>query len=166
MAATKYTWNQFIGANLDRYTDAPEFELGTIVESAGGKRYRYVRFVDAVTYAQGQVVTLASTGWSVTNDRVGGSDISLVPVGVLHSDNVPTQDQYGWVQISGVASVRCAGAGIAAGDILVAHGTTDGSAAEADYTSVAHADFKTVGIALAAIADGTSGSVLLNIVGA
>lgn len=159
----KFTGPIRIIPNVNAYTDTPQVELGTVAEGANGTKYRYVRFVDSVAYAKGHVVTLASAGWNVTNDRVGGSDIGLVPVGVIHTDTGPAANQYGWVQISGIAQVLCSGTGIAAGDILVVDGTSDGAASEADYTAVAHGDFKTVGIALGTIANGATGDVMLTI---
>lgn len=161
---TVFTGPKRLGPNLDRYTSNPEHELGMVVESAG-KRYRYVRFVDAVTYAKGHVVTIASAGWDVTNDRSGGSDIALIPVGVVHTANAPTTGQYGWVQISGIAEVLVTGAGITAGDRLVASGSVDGAAAEADYAAVTHGDFAIIGTALASIASGSTGNVLLDVAG-
>lgn len=154
-----YKGSVSIGPNLDRYTSAAEYVPGTTVET-DGKCYRYVRFLDATPYAAGHLVTLASTDWGVTNDRSGGSDISLIPVGVCLG--VPTQGQYGWVQVSGIADVLCTGAGIVAGDVLVASSSVDGAAAENSYGTVTHDTFSIAGVALEAISSGTTGKVLLS----
>jgi len=151
------------GVNTARYDSSAQYTLGEIAFGKDGKKYRYVKFVDAVAYAAGHVVTLASaTTWDVTNDRAGGSALANHPV-VGVALGVPTQNQYGWVQIAGIATVLIEGAAVIAGDILVADPTNDGAASEADYTAVAHADFLRVGQAMATIADGATGLVLLQI---
>ncbi len=159
------TGGKRLGVNLERCTDSAEHTLGEIIEGTAGRKYRYVQFKDAVTYVAGHLVTLASASdWAVTNDRAGGSSLAAhIPVGVVFQTVVPTQDQYGWVQISGIASVLHEGAAVAIGDRLVADPTNDGAVSEADYTAVAHLDLLTVGIALAATGDGANGNVLLDL---
>ena len=130
------TGPQQIGANLDRYDTAAMHPLGSVFESERGKAYRYVQFLDAVTYAAGHVVTRgANTAdtWKVTNDRAGGSaqaghEVIGVAIGV------PTQNQFGWVQISGEATVLGT---YAVGDQLKPHATTDGAALVSGYTAAA-----------------------------
>lgn len=142
---------KLIGVNLDRYTDAAEHELGDIYVGRNGKVFRYVRFLDAVTYVAGHVCTRGTTGtnvWNVTNDRVGGSSVAgLEVVGVLHGTNtVPAQNQYGWIQVAG----ECAPGGTyAAGDYVIPHATVDGTAVVSGYTA-AKADFNIFGKALSA----------------
>ena len=153
-----FTGGKSLGPNLNRYTDTPEHELGMCVESLGNE-YRYVRFVDNVAYAPGHVVTLAGTNWEVTNRRSGGSDISLIPVGVCTGS--PSQNQYGWVQTTGIADVLCTGTGIVAGDVLVPSPTVNGAAAENTYGSVTHDTLCILGVALQAISSGSTGKVLL-----
>lgn len=155
-----------LGIDLERCSTAQEHELGLVVEGldAGGLacQYRYVKFLDAVTYVAGHVVGLASaTTWSVTNDRSGGSDLALIPVGVVFQSTVPTQNQYGWVQCSGIATCLIEGAAVVAGDCLVLDGSNDGAISEADYTGVAHVDLRSCAIAMATIADGATGKCLL-----
>mgnify|MGYP000849721882 FL=1 len=153
------------GVDLDLYTSykLPQYELGQVAFGNDGKKYRYVRFLDAVTYAAGQVCCLASaSAWNVSNDVSGGSQLAgNIVVGIALG--APSQNDYGWVQIAGIATVHHEGASVAIGDILVADPSNDGAASEADYTAVAHADFKKVGIALAATADEGNGPVLLEI---
>lgn len=157
-----YTGGKALGPNLNRYTNIPEHTLGECVQS-GQAEYRYVQFVDAVPYAPGHVVCAAGTNWQVTNDRAGGSDLSLIPVGVCIGS--PAQNQYGWVQVTGIADVLVTGSGVAAGDVLVPSGTVDGAAAENQYTSPGHDMLSLVGIALQAIASGNTGKVLLTLPG-
>lgn len=154
------------GVDTTMFTDSAHYTLGEVAIGKDGKKYRYVQFKDAVTYAAGHVCCLASAStWAVSNDVDGGSQLAgTIVVGICLG--VPTANQYGWVQIAGIATVLHEGASIAIGDILVADPSNDGAASEADYTAVAHADFKKVGIALAATGDGENGAVLLEIASA
>lgn len=154
------------GVDTTKFTSSAVYTLGQIAFGKDGKRYRYVQFKDSVTYAAGHVCCLASaSAWEVSNDVSGGSQLTgNIPVGICLG--VPTEDQFGWVQVSGIATVLHEGGSIAIGDILVADPSNDGAASEADYTSVAHADFKRVGTALAATGDGANGAVLLEIASA
>ena len=94
-----------------------------------GKSYKYVQFVDAVTYVVGHVCVWANaTGTAVTNDYAGGSAVSdLFPAGICM--DVMTQNYYGFIQTSGDAEVVCDGS-VAAGEYVVADGAgnTDGTA--------------------------------------
>lgn len=148
-----------IGPNLDLCTTAPQFRLGEVVEGVNGKAYRYVQFVDAVTYAAGHVVCLdsaAANDWKVTND-VSANMAGDHPVGVVFQSTPPTENQYGWVQIAGEATVLMGSAAVIAGDYLKPDDTTDGAADEA--TAGTHENI--LGIALETIADTASGRVLL-----
>jgi hypothetical protein len=148
------------GIDLARYTSVAEYTFGALAFGKDGKSYRYVRFLDAVAYAAGHVVTVAGTGWQVTNDRSGGSaQAGLEAVGVCLG--VPTQDQYGWVQVAGIATVLIEGAAVIAGDRLVTDETNDGAAREINYTTYAAIQERNVGTALATIGDGATGLVLL-----
>lgn len=157
-----------LGVDLERCTDDPEHELGLVVEGKQGDgtwaRYRYVRFLDAVTYVAGHVVTLASaTTWAVSNDRSGGSALAgLMPVGVVFQATVPTQNQYGWVQIAGIANIIAGSSAIIAGDYLKPDASEDGDTDEA----TAGTDENLVGVALATIADNATGRCMLAIRGA
>lgn len=161
-----FTGPRTTGVNLELCTDTQDsgLALGDIIENAG-KRYRYVKFLDAITYVAGHLCTLASAStFNVTNDRSGGSSLAAhIPVGVVFQTTVPTQNQFGWVQISGIAAVLHEGGSVAIGDRLVADPTNDGAVSEADYSAVAHLDLLTVGIALAATGDGVVGNVLLDL---
>lgn len=147
------------GVDTSTYDTNARYTPGEVAFGRDGARYRYVQFVDAVAYAVGQVVTLASADgtWKVTNDRAGGSSLGNVPVGVTLG--APAQNQYGWVQIAGIAEA-VEHAAVAVGDILVVDTGTDGGAVEADYAAVAHADLMRVGTAIDTDADG---AVLLEI---
>lgn len=162
---TQATGPKLTGVNLDRCTTAQEHDLGEVYDGKNGKKYRYVKFEDAITYATGHFVWIgaAETDWEVTND-ISAAMAGYVPVGVIHhaTANVPTENQYGWVQIAGMATVLIGSAAVIAGDFLKADGTTDGALDEATMggTDVICAQ------ALATIADAATGNVLLTIPGA
>lgn len=66
----------------------------------GNRTFKYVKFVDAVAYAQGQIVFPASAdGGEVTNDVAGGSSLGTLAYGVVLG--VQTQNHWGFVQING-----------------------------------------------------------------
>ena len=80
-----------------------------------------------------------------------------VPVGVVFQTTVPTENQYGWVQCAGIATVLIGSASVIAGDFLKNDGTTDGALDEATMggTDVIVAQ------AIATIADTATGLALL-----
>lgn len=145
---TAATGPKTIGVNLDRFDDTPQHELGEEYEGRNGKVFRYVRFQDAITYQAGDVCTRGTAGtdlWNVTNDRAGGSAVTgHEPMGVLSGPNVPTQNQYGWLQVAGECSPRGT---YAAGDYLIPHATNDGEAVVSGYTA-AKANFNIFAYAL------------------
>lgn len=129
----------------------PEAQLGALYSQPGGKIYRYVKFVDAVTYAAGQVCTWAdATGTSVTNDISGGSSIGSIVAGVCQA--VMTQNSYGYVQVSGYyPTIKTSGADdIAIGENLFVHASTDGTCDGAAASTWSSGNF---GVAVAADVD-------------
>lgn len=159
---TKMIGSVAVAPSLDSYSTEAEFPLGSVINGEKGKKYRYVKFLDAVAYKATDVVTIATETWGVTKDRSGGSAIAgLFPVGVIHTTAVPTQDQFGWVQIAGVATITAGSAAIVAGDYIKPDATEDGDADEATVGT----DQNIIGVALATIADNATGSILLTIGG-
>ncbi len=135
--------------NFNQIDTAAVWPLGTEVETANGKEFKYVEFLDSVAYLEGHVVTLAGgtiDEWKVTNDRAGGSGdvatfghivIGVVPA--LSTMPAPTGSlrQFGWVQTEG----ECVVLGTyASGDYLKPHATVDGTSVVSGYTA-AKADF-------------------------
>ena len=106
----------------------PEYAVGTMRETIAGKRYRYVKFLDAVTYVQYHVVTWANAACtSVTNDISGGSSLGAAVAGTVQG-NVPAQNGFGWIQTWGPGTAKTSGADdIAFGESLFVHGSTDGT---------------------------------------
>lgn len=160
---TAMTGPAAVGPNLDICTDDQQFPLGTVIDGPQGKRYRYVQFQDAITYVAGHVVCrgAAETDYKVTNDA-NLMNAGLAPEGVVFQSTPPTENQYGWIQIAGVATVLIGSAAVIAGDWLKVDGTTDGAADEATPGT----DEALVGYALATIADTATGLVQLTIRGA
>ena len=163
-----YTGPKSLGADLERCSSTQEHPLGQIVEgrTSTGQwaRYRYVKFVDAVTYLAAKAVCLASaTQWDVTNDVSGGSALAnLYPVGMTFQATPPTQNQYGCVQIAGIATFTAGSAAIIAGDPLRIDTAEDGDVEEA----TAGTDEAIIGVAMATVADNATGLMLLLIRGA
>lgn len=112
-----------------------------------GKAYRYVLAEDA-DLAAGDVVEFSdTTGYEVTNDRSGGSSVGRVVAGV--AVGTITDGQYGWIQVSGVGTVKTDG-GVSAGDALVPHASVDGQAdTAASGSTVTNTEAQVFGYALA-----------------
>lgn len=120
-----------IGFKLDVIDTSPEFELGTVVQADDGKRYKYVKYeaaTAAVAGVAGEVAYYATiavgdaTGTIVTSDL---SDSLEVGAGVLQA--ALTDGTYGWVQVSGIATLSIALTAGADGDPLTPTGATDGT---------------------------------------
>ena len=148
------------GVDLDRFYSRAIYPVGQLAFGKDGTVYKFVRFRDAVTYAAGHVVTVASDdGNEVTNDRSGGSAIAGLPVaGVCLG--APNQDDYGWIQVAGVATVL-AGTGLSAGDQLIPHASTNGAADARAADSGTAANNNVFGFALAGISNGQTGAAKL-----
>jgi hypothetical protein len=124
------------GMIVSRIDETPQFRLGAVGQVASGKKYKYVQYnsaagaVAAVVgnvcyyYAPGGVSAGATT--VVTSDL---SDSANLGAGVLQAI-IPTT-QYGWIQISGSATITPALTAGADGNALT-DGTLDVSGAVTD----------------------------------
>ncbi len=148
--------NLAVGVDVTRYDTTAFYTLGETAEGEDGKRYRYVKFVDAVTYAAAKIVVLASaTTWDVTIDMSGGSALAnLNAVGMCLG--VPAEDEYGWVQIEGIATFTAGSAGIVPGDPLMPD-SEDGDLTEA----TAGTDENICAVSLATVGDNNTGVCML-----
>lgn len=120
------------GMKVDRVDDSPQFRLGAVGQVASGKKYKYVQYETAVGavaavvgnvcyyYAPGGISAGATT--VVTSDL---SDSAGVGAGVLQA--VIPDGSYGWIQISGVATLTTALTAGADGNALTPVGATDGT---------------------------------------
>lgn len=160
----QFTGPKHLGVDLEKTTTTQEHPLGLIVEGVTAlghpAKYRYVKFEDAVTYVAGHCTWMGAgeTSWEVTND-ISAAMAGYVPAGIVFQSTVPVENDYGWVQCSGIATVLIGSASVIAGDALKADGTTDGALDEATRggTDVITAT------ALATIADTATGLALLEL---
>lgn len=120
-----------IGMDLTAIDSTPKFKLGSIGQTNDGKLYKYVKYeaaTAAVAGVTGEVAYYATvavgdaTGTIVTSDL---SDSLEVGAGVLQADL--TDGSYGWVQVTGIATLSIALTAGADGDNLTPTGATDGT---------------------------------------
>lgn len=162
----KFIGPNTLGVNLERIDSEAKHTLGLVVEGLTPlghyARFRYVKFEDAVTYVAGHFVNIGAgeTTWEVTND-ISNAMAGYVGVGLVFQTTVPTENTYGWVQISGIGTFLAGSASIIAGDWLKNDGTTDGALDEA----TAGTDEDIQAQALATVADTATGLCLLRIRG-
>ncbi len=118
------------GAQWDRVDTTQQFALGTVGQGHDGKKYKYITYSEeaaAVDGVAGEVAYYVSgTGYAnsdVTSD-VSASD--SVGAGVLMA--ALSDNEFGWVQITGPATLTIAlTGGTADGDPLTPTGAADGS---------------------------------------
>lgn len=116
------------GVLLDAIDTEAKFDLGSTFVGDDGKTYKYVQY-DAATAAvagvTGEVVYYVAgdtTGYTVTSDL---SDSDEVGAGVLQADL--TDNAYGWVQVTGTATLSIALTAGTDGDPLTPTGAADGT---------------------------------------
>jgi hypothetical protein len=113
-------------------TEGPEFKLGSIGQTHEGKKYKYVQYnggAGSVAAVAGNVTYYLATGGVsagqidiVTSDL---SDSAGLGAGVLQAV-IPTTG-YGWIQITGPATITPALTAGADGNALTAVGASDGT---------------------------------------
>lgn len=146
---------QVLNPSLTSNESTATAQLGTVWEQPKtGNVFRYVLVEDANLVA-GDVVEYAdTTGYEVTKDRAGGSSIGRFVAGVAVAPI--TDGNYGWIQVSGKATVNTDGA-VVKGDRLVPHATVDGQAdTEANGSTVTVTSGQVFGFALATDSGTTS----------
>lgn len=147
--------------NTTSVLDARCPALGTVVW-VDGIAWKFVQFKDAVTYvcSPAMIVEYANTaGTAVTNDRAGGSSLGRTPAGVMNTNgDIPAQNDYGYIQLTGIVTVGPTDGAVALGEMVMAHATTDGGADTWTYTSSAP-----IGQALAD--DTGTASVIVRLIG-
>jgi len=120
-----------IGMDLTAIDTSAKFKLGSIGQTNDGKLYKYVKYEAAtagVAGVAGEVAYYATvavgdaTGTIVTSDL---SDSDEVGAGVLQA--ALTDGTYGWVQISGLATLTIALTAGSDGDNLTPTGAGDGT---------------------------------------
>lgn len=122
-----------VGADISEvYTSLDEGKtpaLGDIFWAPGGKVYKFIQYDEATAAVDGVagevVYYVADTGYGahvVTSDL---SDSSENGAGVLQANM--SQDEYGWIQIKGAATLSIALTAGADGDPLTPTGAGDGT---------------------------------------
>lgn len=120
---------QLIGVDVTEVHTSPEFTLGTQYWEDGGSIYKYVQYKEgtaAVDSVAGEVCYYYTLD-GYKNNQVSSdlSDSVEVGAGVLQA--VLSDDQYGWIQIKGAATLTIALTAGADGDPLTPTGATDGT---------------------------------------
>ncbi len=167
MALAKALGPKHLGINLELFGATAIHTLGQecigLTPLGHVARFKYVKFVDAVTYLTAKVVCWASaTSFDVSNDATGGSALAgNWPAGVLCQTAVPAANDYGWIQITGIATFTAGSAAIIAGDPLKPDGSEDGDMDEATSGT----DENIAAVALATVADNATGLCMLHIRG-
>ena len=127
---------------------SPTHTTGMVYQGLDKKLYRYGQFKDAVTYAAGQVCTIAAVDQTAfTNDISGGSSIGSIVAGICLA--VMTQNYYGFVLCSGYyATIKTSGADdIAVGEALFVHSSTDGTCDGASASTFSTGNFGVASVA-------------------
>jgi len=121
-----------LGIDLLANDATPKFAAGSIGQTADGKKYKYVQYetaAGAVAAVAGNIAYYyAPSGASAGATTVVTSDLSDsagLGAGVLQT--VITDGYYGWVQVSGSATITPALTAGADGNALTAVGATDGT---------------------------------------
>ncbi len=119
-----YGIKQTFGDLVTDTSTTAQNELG-IIRFEGSKEYRYVHVID-IACTLGDVLTIASvTEADVTIDISGGSSLAVFARGV--AIGAIASGSYGWIQTKGISVVQCDG-GVAAGDALTPHASSNGHA--------------------------------------
>jgi len=121
-----------VGANWSRRDTSPAFALGSIGRDESGKKYKYVLYNDGagdvaavagnVCYYYAPSGASAGATTTVTSDL---SDSAGAGAGVLQA--ALANGEYGWVQITGPATLTTALTAGADGNALTPVGATDGT---------------------------------------
>lgn len=118
-----------IGADFDRVDSEAQFKLGTIIQGDDGKLYKYVTYSEeaaATDGVAGEVAYyVAATGYAnndVTSDLSASDEVGAGVLQATMSDN-----EFGWIQIKGPATLTIALTAGADGDPLTPTGSADGT---------------------------------------
>jgi hypothetical protein len=116
-------------ADLDRVDTSAKHALGTIFQDYDGKVYKYITYSEeaaAVDGVAGEVCYyVAATGYAnndVTSDLSASDEVGAGVLQAALSDN-----EFGWIQIKGRATLTIALTAGADGDPLTPTGSADGT---------------------------------------
>lgn len=121
-----------IGADFDLVTSTQEFALGTVGQKHDGGLYKYITYNEAsaaVAGVAGEVTYyIAGTGYAANDVTSDLSDADTTPVGAGVLQAVMNDNEFGWIQIKGHATLSIAISGTTAdGNALTPTGADDGS---------------------------------------
>jgi hypothetical protein len=120
-----------LGLNLTAIDATPAFEPGSIGRTDDGKLYKYVQYeagAAAVAGVAGEVAYYPTVAVGGVTAAIVTSDLSdsiEVGAGVLQASL--TDGTYGWIQVTGVATLSIALTAGADGDPLTPTGAADGT---------------------------------------
>lgn len=117
------------GADLTKIDTSATFKLGQIGQASDGKVYKYVTYSEeaaAVDGVAGEVAYyVAATGYAavdVTSDLSASDEVGAGVLQAIMSDN-----EFGWIQIKGPATLSIALTAGVDGDALTPTGAGDGT---------------------------------------
>lgn len=117
------------GADLDRVDTTAKHALGSIHQAQNGKMYKYITYAAAtaaVSGVAGEVCYyLAATGYAANDVTSDLSDSDEVGAGVLQA--ALADNEFGWIQIKGSATLTIALTAGADGNALTPTGAGDGT---------------------------------------
>lgn len=122
-----------LGADLDAVyttlTDGKTPALGTVFDGPDNKKYKFVQYIEGTAATDGVAGEVAYyytlDGYKLNQVTSDLSDSVEIGAGVLQANM--SDQEYGWVQIKGAATLSIALTAGADGDPLTPTGATDGT---------------------------------------
>lgn len=114
-------------------TDTPKFTLGSVFEDDDGKKYKYFLFnngagsVAAVAGSVGYYYGVSGAGAAANSKTVTMDITDSIGVGAGVFQAILTDGSWGWLQITGEATLTTGLVAGADGNALTAVGATDGT---------------------------------------
>lgn len=117
------------GMNVDEVHDSPQFALGSIGMKSDGKIYKYLQYKEGTAAVDGVAGEVAYyytlDGYKLNQATSDLSDSIEIGAGVLQANM--SDDQYGWFQIKGAATLSIGLTAGTDGDLLTPTGAGDGT---------------------------------------
>jgi hypothetical protein len=118
-----------VGMDIDRVDSSALFELGSIGQTSDGKTYKYITYSEEAAAVDGvasEVCYYVADNGIMANDVT--SDLSAsdeIGAGVLQA--ALSDNEFGWIQVGGSATLALALTAGADGDPLTPTGSADGT---------------------------------------
>jgi hypothetical protein len=147
--------NSLIGSLTASYT-AAEYAagktplLGQVFEDIkAGKRYIFLKNTGATSITAGQIAIATATGWASFFCQVstGNSNVEKFAGSRVLSATAVAQNEYGWFQVGGSASLIADAAGTAADKVVVPSNATAGAIEDAETLNTGVATAAAFGVA-------------------